>query len=187
MQRVTKPLPLITGLSALLLSASLNAETLETQPYTLSEAGFRFVVEKDSNSFEAELFDLYAGFTTPWNWRLGERWRLNTRLDLSAGILNSEGQQALMVSAGPSWILDQADSRIFYRAGMHPSLVSRHRFGNDDIGGAFQVSSHVGIGVRIGKRWRLGYRFQHTSNGDLYDSNPGLDIHMLVFGTNPER
>lgn len=180
MQRVSCLLPLVTCLSGLFPAATLGAE-----PYELTEIGLRVVVEKDSNSFEAELFDLYAGYTTPWNWRLGERWHLDTHLDISAGILNSEGQQALMISAGPTWILGQPRSRYFFRAGVHPSLVSRHRFGNDDIGGAFQVSSHIGVGLRIGKRWQLGYRFQHTSNGDLYDSNPGLDIHMLALGTNP--
>ena len=29
------------------------------------------------------------------------------------------------------------------------------------------------------RHWAIGYRFQHMSNFVFYDSNPGLDLHMI--------
>jgi hypothetical protein len=33
--------------------------------------------------------------------------------------------------------------------------------------------------VSLGGGVQLGYRWQHMSNANIYDSNPGVNVHML--------
>ena len=52
-------------------------------------------------------------------------------------------------------------------------------FGTLDIGGGFQFISRVGVDWRIEEDWRVGYRYEHTSNAGLNEPNPGLNFHVL--------
>lgn len=47
-------------------------------------------------------------------------------------------------------------------------------------------SAHWGGGIRLHQRggdaFLLGYRFQHFSNGNQFNSNPGVNSHVLIAG-----
>lgn len=48
----------------------------------------------------------------------------------------------------------------------------------------FTFAEHLGAGFRFGDtgHWELGYRYQHLSNADLGDDNPGINFHLLRLG-----
>ena len=39
-----------------------------------------------------------------------------------------------------------------------------------------------GISFYVTPEITAGYRFHHMSNGDMYSSNPGLNMHLLEVG-----
>jgi lipid A 3-O-deacylase len=63
--------------------------------------------------------------------------------------------------------------------GVNPTIVSKHKFGDDNLGGPLQFTSHIGIDLNIARHFAVGYRLQHMSTFVFYDANPGLNLHMI--------
>jgi len=63
--------------------------------------------------------------------------------------------------------------------GVH--LMSDTELGDKDFDIPFAFGSHAGVGLRFGPKDQieLGYRFQHLSNADLGDPNPGINFHLI--------
>lgn len=61
--------------------------------------------------------------------------------------------------------------------------ISVYEKGNSkNLGGPFEFISGIGLSYEFANRSRLGLRYQHISNADLYDTNPGADILLLNYG-----
>jgi lipid A 3-O-deacylase len=66
--------------------------------------------------------------------------------------------------------------------GVH--LISHIRIDNErDLSTAFLFGDHLGFGVVFGEggRFELGYRFQHLSNADIKEPNPGINFQQIRF------
>jgi lipid A 3-O-deacylase len=66
--------------------------------------------------------------------------------------------------------------------GINPTIISKHKFGDENLGGPIEFTSHIGINFNLGRHFTIGYRLQHMSNAVLYEHNPGLNMHMLEAG-----
>ncbi|MDX1645364.1 MAG: acyloxyacyl hydrolase [Thermoanaerobaculia bacterium] len=51
-----------------------------------------------------------------------------------------------------------------------------------DLGGTVEFRSSIELFLRLGERSRLGIDFYHLSNAGIYDSNPGANSLVLVYG-----
>ena len=51
-----------------------------------------------------------------------------------------------------------------------------------DLGGTFEFISGLDLSYRFADRSRLGVRYEHISNANLHDTNPGADILLLNYG-----
>jgi len=51
-----------------------------------------------------------------------------------------------------------------------------------DLGGTFEFISGLGLSYQFENRSRLGVRYEHISNANLHDANPGADILLLNYG-----
>lgn len=73
-----------------------------------------------------------------------------------------------------------AGSLIAVDAGVGAAILSRHKFGEQDFGGAFQFVLTVGSRVPVYRSIGLGYRLTHVSDATIYGRHSrGADIHML--------
>jgi hypothetical protein len=115
----------------------------------------------------------------PWGWDLSSTWRLQSRLDLSAGWLSGQDDDGFVATGGLELVLKRLHFPLSFEAGLSPTILSRYKFGDFDMGIPLQFTSHAGLQLDLGSRFRLGYRIQHMSNGRLSTSNPGLNLHML--------
>lgn len=115
-------------------------------------------------------------FRLPWQGSYS-RWDITTHLDVGAGAIESDGRHVGLFSIGPSVSFGRGEWRI--ELGTAPSVFTRNRLSGRNFGGWFQFTSHVGLYWQIDRRWRIGYRLQHTSNGRLYSENDGLDLQTL--------
>jgi hypothetical protein len=72
----------------------------------------------------------------------------------------------------------------FVELGTGPHLKSEREFVNKDFDLNFCFGSHLGAGLKFGEKgaYEVMYRFQHLSNADFGDDNPGIDFHLVRFG-----
>lgn len=136
--------------------------------FSSTDFGHRFV--------QGEAF-LYRDL--PWGWDLGKQWHLQTRVQFSAGALEGYNDVAFAGTAGLDLVLSYAPFPVTLDAGSSPTILSRHTFGERNLGTEFQFTSHVGLECRVWGPWSLSYRFQHMSNCGISENNPGLNTHLF--------
>lgn len=72
--------------------------------------------------------------------------------------------------------------RPYAELGLGGALLSRTDLGSKEFSTNFQFSEHVGLGLELGDRFSVGWRFSHYSNGDIEMPNDGIDLHQFVIG-----
>ena len=108
------------------------------------------------------------------------------RLELAVGTIATSQESRLFVSLGPVWHLPIANRSMFIELGFSPTFIDGSSFNQRDMGGNFHFTSFAAVGARFGKRnaLSLSLRVQHTSNGGLSSTNPGMDMIGITFGFN---
>ena len=125
--------------------------------------------------------EVFANLNLPWAWDLGKQWHLQSQLDFSFGLLGDGGKNmATVVTVGPGVILSHEEWTVSLDGGGSPTFLSRSDFGEKDFGTDIQFTTHSGVNWDFARHWRVGYRFQHMSNADLANNNPGLNTHLFV-------
>jgi len=97
-------------------------------------------------------------------------------------LLKGGSESALGGSIGPGLYFNGFKDKISILMGVNPTVISKHTFGDEDLGGPIQFTSHIGIEFNFVRHFAIGYRFQHMSNFVFYDPNPGLNLHMIEIG-----
>ena len=118
-------------------------------------------------------------------WRKGEPeardWHLVGYWEFSAAIWDNHDESVADVSATPVFRLARATGYVEGAIGFHlvTNRISAHR----TFSSAFQFGDHLGAGIRFGpgKRYDLGLRVQHISNGGLSKPNPGINFAIVRF------
>jgi len=147
--------------------------------FSFESAGARFGVgsnESAKDFYEAETF---TDINLPWSWSLGRDLRLESRLDIGVGWLDEGGTSAAIVEAGPLLVIIYKQFPLTLAVGSNLTGLSRPKFETKDLGIQFQFTSHIGLNWDFAQHFRLGYRYQHTSNAGLDKINPGLNLHMV--------
>jgi lipid A 3-O-deacylase len=145
----------------------------------LESVGARGGISANLTGVSFNQAEMFANWNLPWGWDLGREWRLQTRLDFSAGWLGDHDKSAAIGTAGPSLVLSRARLPVSLEGGISPTLLSQSDFDSRDFGTYFQFTSHVGLNWDFAEHWRLGYRLQHMSNAGLGSHNRGLNMHLF--------
>lgn len=151
------------------------------QEFRFHSVGARigFPAEDDSEHFlQAESFLDY----NLWRWNLSTNWRLQSRIATSAGWLGGRGEDAFIGSIGPTLELSRVGIPLAIEGGSSPTYISRYRFGRINLGTSAQFTTHIGLYWDVTSHWRVGYRYQHMSNGGIKEPNPGFNLHILSVG-----
>ena len=161
--------------------------SIVTQPAAGNEIGWRSIGLRGgvNDHRNDEDFEQYEGFSTwklPWSRQWDSGWTLGTYLEANAGVLRGGGETAFVGSIGPGIYFSGFKETIDISMGINPTIISRHEFGDEDLGGPIEFTSHIGLNLNFARHFTIGYRLQHMSNGVLYDKNPGLNMHMLEVG-----
>ena len=100
------------------------------------------------------------------------------RLEFAVGAFSDQTSDRLFLSLGPVWRVPILDSAAFVELGISPTWINGSVFDGRDLGGNFHFTSAAAIGFAFGPRRSLSIsiRAQHTSNGGLSNTNPGLDM-----------
>lgn len=143
-----------------------------------ADAGIRIGVDAEEH-VDLVSYELFGTVDLDWSWNLSESLTLDLDIETAIGGLSGEGETAGYGRIAPVGELRMGDFPVTLVFSSGPSLYSDGTFGDYDIGGNFQFTSSVGMNWDFDDAWAVSYRFQHTSNADIGDPNPGLDMHTV--------
>lgn len=118
------------------------------------------------------------------HWRKRDRqptdqWRLAGYWEFSAGLWDNTEESVAELAATPVFRFERGTAYLEAAIGFH--LVSTHISAHRTFSTAFQFGDHVGAGFRFGprKRYDIGMRIQHLSNGGVSSPNPGINFFSM--------
>lgn len=130
----------------------------------------------------------FSKFDDVWQYAATYRLRPPRRLhshhlELAVGAFTSPSESQAFVSLGPVWRFRPLSRALFLELGFSPTLLSGSTLNGRELGGNLHFTSSATLGTTFGARdeYGLALRIQHTSNGGLHSSNPGLDAIALNF------
>ena len=135
-----------------------------------------------SYSDEEESFNqaaLILAHRLPLQWQRWDVLHVSTRLTAMAGVLDGGGDTGLLGTLGLELVFGLGDSPFDFRTGGGATLMSRYKYGDEDLGGAFQFTSYIGLDYRFLERLSAFARLQHMSNAGIYSENPGVNMAMI--------
>ncbi len=104
-------------------------------------------------------------------------------LEFAAGAFSSPTKTRPFASLGPVWKFRNRSQRLSLALGFSATLLGGSTLADRDLGGNLHFTSSVTLGAHFGRQreYELALRVQHTSNGGLNSTNPGLDAVALTF------
>ena len=163
------------GLAVLFLATVSSV----AEEFRFESVGARFGFSVNHRTHDLHQADAVAAWNLPWAGEPVSQWRLQTRLEFTAGVVFAPGPDAFITTVGPTLSLGRVTFPLSLELGVSPSMLSRREIGRTDFGSLFQFTSHAGLNWDLGVRFRVGYRLQHMSNSGLAGHNPGLNLHVL--------
>ena len=138
-------------------------------------------IEGKTEREEFRLYDVDAIFRLPWRWPLGAgKWKLETGLITSVGLLEAAGDAGVMATMVPDLILTGWNEIVSFDAGAGVGVFSRYQFGSQDFGGPAQFIAAIGIRFSPFTHSYAGFRLLHFSDAGLYGSG-SLGVDLFVF------
>jgi hypothetical protein len=141
--------------------------------------GFRAGVNDKRNEERFSKYEFFVNYTLPWVWKSKSGWIIAPKIDLTAAALHAAGTTGFLGSLGPALTVAKQGWRIMVELGISPAYLGEDIYGQEDLSGHIQFLTHGGVNVRILKNLGLGYEFQHISNADIQQPNPGLNMHNI--------
>ena len=141
--------------------------------------GFRLGLSDHRNEEYFRKYEAFLNWYLPWAWRSASGWIVAPRIDFTGAALKGGGTTGFLGSIGPSLAVRKVGWIVAIDFGISPAYLSEDRYGKEDLSGHLQFLTHGGFYLLPLRRLGVGYRFQHVSNADIQQPNPGLNIHSL--------
>jgi hypothetical protein len=168
----------LRGLKCALVTWFLfGAASVRAEDFALATTSVRIGLPAQKINFYET--DVLVGWTLPWVWHFDTNWRLDSRLDLTAGWLSDGYVNGAIMTVGPSFGLHRTGVPLALEAGVSPTALTRHEFERKDFGSYFQFTSHVGLSWQFLAHYSVGYQFQHMSNSGISNHNPGVNLNVI--------
>jgi hypothetical protein len=144
--------------------------------------GARAGINDKRNEERFTKYEFFVNYTLPWVWRSQSGWILAPKIDLTAAALHAAGTTGFLGSLGPALTVTKQGGRLAVELGITPAYLGQDIYGKEDLSGHIQFLTHGGVTIRIIRSLSIGYEFQHVSNADIQQPNPGLNMHNVQIG-----
>jgi len=172
---------LVSGFILLLISLVQSSfGQLAYDRVSIESVGGRVGFSAFNSAPRFEQYDIFSAVRLPWRYDFSPNWSIHTQVNAAVGCLRDPGHDAFIGSFGPGIMFTRQGWPFVLDAGIAPTYISRPDFGSKELGTNAQFTSHGGVGFDVLPFLRVGYRFQHMSNGGLGKKNPGLNLHMVA-------
>jgi len=163
----------------LLAAALVRIGAAAAEGIRLEQTGVRIGFPATGIDHDFLQYEAHALIDTPCHRDLGRDWTIRSGVELSAGVLERNGERGFIGGIGPEFTLGRERLPIEIFCGGNLTVLSRDQYGATDFGFPLQFTSHLGVGFRVTRHWTTSYRLQHMSNASLRPSNPGLNLHVI--------
>jgi len=143
------------------------------------DTGFRYGLSDQRNEEYFRKYEFFFNWYLPWAWRPKSGWILASRLDFTGAALNAAGTTGFLGSVGPTLAVRRAGWIVGIDLGISPAFLSEDWYGREDLSGHIQFMTHGAVSLFPIKNLSIGYEFQHVSNADIEQPNPGLNMHNI--------
>jgi hypothetical protein len=150
------------------------------ESFSIDSIGGRFGFSTEEKSSGFLLTEAFVNCNLPATFELHTNYLMHFRLDFGVGWLGRSGADAATTSAGPTLVLERRGVPLLLEMGASSTLITRYQFGDKNLGGPVQFTTHVGLSWQATRHWRVGYRFEHMSNAGLEHPNPGVHLHTFA-------
>ena len=141
--------------------------------------GARAGINDKRNEERFTKYEFFLNYTLPWVWRSKSGWILATKIDLTTAVLHAAGTTGFLGSLGPALTVTKQGGRLAVELGISPAYLGEDIYGQEDLSGHIQFLTHGGVTLRMIRSLSIGYEFQHISNADIQQPNPGLNMHNI--------
>ncbi|MDD2308188.1 MAG: acyloxyacyl hydrolase [Desulfuromonadaceae bacterium] len=188
MNRTFVPSPPMSKKSSIWIAAILMLQLFLPMACTAAEggwqeAGVRMGIQATPKREYFHLYEAYAVYGLPWEWRTSSGWALSTQLNTSAGALVGGDETGFIGSVGTGLAFNRPGNGIALEAGVSLDLLNKDHFGQQDFRSILLWGASMGLSYRFAGGLGVGYRIQHLSNNRILYSNstpnPGVDMHMF--------
>jgi len=124
-------------------------------------------------------YEVYGMTPSPWPLPASYLDVVELQFETALGVLEGEGQSAATLKVAPQLTYPLSGTGLTLVASSGPTLLSRSRFGDYELGGRFHFTSNFGIQGTVFRQWTLGVRVQHLSNARTRKPNPGLNLMVI--------
>jgi len=132
---------------------------------------------RNEESFQK--YEFFFNWYLPWAWRPKSGWILASRLDFTGAALSAAGTTGFLGSVGPTLAVRKTGWIVGVDLGISPAFLSHDRYGDEDLSGHIQFLTHGGVFLFPIRNLSIGYEYQHVSNADIQQPNPGLNMHNI--------
>lgn len=161
----------------------LFAFALISPPIVSAEVGVDLGIQYGFDADSDEEFFHYYGLagavelTEFWKW--GSGWSVDHGVTLTAGGLHAGSDDGFFATIGPRIDLNLPGGWLTVTASVRAGGMTDHIYGDEDLGGWFTFAEDIGFRWNISSHVSAGYLFQHISNANVYNDNPGVELHII--------
>ncbi len=137
-------------------------------------AGTSFNTDEDMT-----VIDIFSAWELSWNKEFSSGWKLVPALDVTLSYLNGGGDKGARIGSSIDLFFVSPEKKLSFIAGLGAGVFFEEDYGELEFGGLVCFLGQLGVNYWFTKNFSAGYRFHHQSNGSLYDTNPGMNLHQL--------
>ncbi|MDX2481933.1 MAG: acyloxyacyl hydrolase [Desulfuromusa sp.] len=148
----------------------------------VDQIGFGYGQEFKHNT-DISQYEIFYQHPIFYEKNIGSAWKIKSLLEFGAALIDESGSDNSPTgrfSIMPQMLLAPSDW-INLIVGLGAGFMAGEtELTDQNLGGAFLLSSKVGLQIFLGSRWAVGYTFYHQSNAGIYNHNQGLNINQLA-------
>ncbi|UCD65501.1 MAG: acyloxyacyl hydrolase, partial [Deltaproteobacteria bacterium] len=127
------------GLLLVVLFSLVFAGTCLAENMSMYALGVRYGTNKAADKkTDLHRYDVFGIFNLPWNWHLSSVIDLETRLIVSGGMLDGEGDAGFIGTLAPGISFTDRNKRISFEISGGIAVLPDYRLGEEDFGGPLQ-------------------------------------------------
>jgi Lipid A 3-O-deacylase (PagL). len=116
------------------------------------EAGVRLGIQAGSKHEYFHLYEAFAVYGLPWDWRTSSGWGLAPQLNTSAGALVGGDETGFIGSVGTGLAFNKPGGGIALEGGVNLDLLDRRQFGRQDFGSILLWGAYIGLSLPFCRR-----------------------------------
>lgn len=165
--------------AALSLSPSVHALQMpESGILAFDGMGFFGSIDDDTSAGRYSQTEFFLTRDFAWQGTTDLGLSYEASLFVGGGWYEQDDDILEYITVGPVMRVGPAGSNLAVELGIRPGILFDSTSPGRDFGGTVTFFDHIGLLWEPMNGITVGYRYQHMSNGSLYSTNPGINMHL---------